>query len=119
MYRLQPAVFLALLPPGQQRAGIRLGETRYASKVAVLVDRQHLVPDKTTRTSKADKLACRGMLGLHPVFVALAYLHSRIIQLVYGKYKRFSHRQTLCFRVTRPLGFCYQVSQEGLNGSRP
>ena len=112
VHRMQPAVFLALLPPGKQLTCFCIGETRHACTVAMLVDRQNLIPDETTCPSEADKLCPSGTIGLQSVFVALAYLHRHIIQLVYGKYKRFSHRQTLCFRVTRPLGFCYQVSSE-------
>src|SRR5262249_20098839 len=46
MHASEPAVFLALFPPGEQRTRLSIGETRHACEVAVLIDRQHLIPDK-------------------------------------------------------------------------
>src|SRR4029450_13014525 len=48
MHLFEPAVFLALLPPCHQLAGFGIGEARDTREVAVLVDRQNLVPDKAT-----------------------------------------------------------------------
>ena len=61
-------------------------------QIAMLVDRQNLIPDETTCPSEVDELCPRGTIGLQAVFVALAYLHHDILfNWIDGKYKRFSH----------------------------
>ena len=75
MHVFEPTVFLALLPPGEQLTGLCIGETWHTGIVAVFVDGQNLVPDKTTRPSKTDELHASRTVGLQLVFIALAYLH--------------------------------------------
>src|SRR6266700_1527726 len=116
---VQPVVFLALLPQRQQAGGIVVRQTRNSSEIPAFVDRQNLVPDKTTGTGKANELRAINMMCLLSVFVALAYLHRHIIQLVYGKYKRISYRQTLRFQAPCPPGLRHQVPQESVDWSCP
>src|SRR6266702_3322947 len=116
---VQPVVFLALLPQRQQAGGIVVRQTRNSSEIPAFVDRQNLVPDKTTGTGKANELRAINTIGLQSVFVALAYLHRHIIQLVYGKYKRISYRQTLRFQAPCPPGLRHQVPQESVDWSCP
>ncbi len=116
---VQPAVFLTLLPQGQQAGSVVVRQTRNPCEIPAFVHRQHLVPDKTTGTGKAHELRASNTIGLQSVFVALAYLHRPIIQLVYGKYKRISYRQTLRFQAPCPPGLRHQVPQESVDWSCP
>jgi hypothetical protein len=69
MYVSEPAVFLALFPLGEQLTRLGIGKTWHACKVAMLVDRQHLIPDTTTCPSKADELCASRTIGLQSVFI--------------------------------------------------
>ena len=72
---------------------------------SVFVDGEELVPDKVTGSGKAHTLLCCRGMSLQTIFVALAYLHSLIVQLVYEECKQGSQRQTLCIQLQVHLVF--------------
>ena len=113
----QPPVFFALLPQRQQSCGIVVRQPRDTRKIPTFVDRENLIPDKTTCTSKTDELLGSRMIGLQAVFIALAYLHDPIMQLVYEEFKRFSSKQALYFQAPCAFGLRYQIPQECVDGS--
>ena len=74
----EPAVFLALLPPGHQCPGSVVVEPWDPGKVATFIDRQNLVPDKATRASILDELPPDMFRRFYAVFQAHASLHRRL-----------------------------------------
>src|SRR5712692_7067879 len=119
MHRLKEAVFLALLPQREESCRLVVGETRDPSEISRLVGCEHLVPHEATCARELGKLLRDCCIGLQTVFVALAYLHRTIIQLVYEEHKRFSHWKTLCFCLARPFGLCDQIPPRRVDGCGP
>lgn len=78
----EPAVFLALLPPGDQLTRLRIGQPRHTGIVPVLIDRQNLVPDKATGSSILDELLAYALVRFHAIFIATSNYHRTIVHLL-------------------------------------
>src|SRR5439155_16726972 len=68
MHVLQPAVFLAFLPPSHQRCRVVIRQTWHTSQVPAFVQRKNFIPHEMTGPSKTDELCPRGATGFQSVF---------------------------------------------------